>query len=107
LPGDEVDFVVTLANETTRFVPRAVLLIELPRGMHLLGSPAHERGPGCSGTTLLACDLSSLDSHMVTRVHVGVRIAADAGPSLAVHAWCVAGDDVSPRASFSVATGAG
>src|SRR5439155_1507251 len=37
LPGDEVDFVVTLANETSRYIPHAVLMIELPRGMDLLG----------------------------------------------------------------------
>jgi hypothetical protein len=105
LPGDEVDFVVTLANETSRYIPHAVLMIELPRGMDLVGRPAYERGKGCSGGTMLACDLTYLDSHMVTRVHVGVRIAADAPSSLAVRAWCVAGDQVSPRATFAVSTG--
>ena len=80
-------------------------MIELPRGMELLGRPAYERGKGCSGASMLACDLTYLDSHMVTRVHVGVRIAADAPSSLAVRAWCVAGDQVSPPARFSVSTG--
>jgi hypothetical protein len=106
LPGDEVDFVVTLVNETSRFVPNAVLMIDLPPGMELLGRPAYERGPGCIGTTRLACNLYSLDSHMVTRVRVGVRIAPDAGSRLALRAWCVAGDQVSARSSFSLATGA-
>jgi hypothetical protein len=83
-----------------------VLMIELPRGMELLGPPAHERGKGCSGASTLACDLSYLDSHMVTQVELGVRIAPDAPATLALRAWCVAGDTVGPRASFSVATGA-
>jgi hypothetical protein len=106
LPGDEVNFVVTLVNETSKFVPHAVLMIELPQGMELRGQPAHERGAGCIGTATLACDLSFLDSHMVTTVTVGVRIEPDAGSRLAVRVWCVAGDQVSARSSFSVATGA-
>jgi len=107
LPGDEVDFTVTLTNETGRFVPHAVLMIELPPGTALLGPPAHERGKGCRGQTTRACDLSPLDSHMVTRVQLGVRIAPDAGPRLTVRAWSVAGDTVGPGSSFTVATGAG
>lgn len=106
-PGDEVDFTVTLTNQTGKFVPHAVLMIQLPPGTTLLGRPAHERGKGCSGATTLACDLSPLDSHMVTTVELGLRIASDAGSRLTVKAWSVAADTVGPASSFTVATGAG
>jgi hypothetical protein len=105
LPGDEVDFTVTLTNQTGMFVPHAVLMIELPPGTTLLGAPAHDRGKGCTGAPTLACDLSPLDSHMVTEVHLGVRIAPDAGSKLTVKAWSVAADTVGPASSFSVSTG--
>jgi hypothetical protein len=107
LPGDEVDFTVSLTNQTGRFVPHAVLMIQLPPGTSLLGPPAHERGKGCSGATTLACDLSPLDSHMVTQVELGVRIAPGAASRLTVKAWSVAADTVGPASSFTVATGAG
>jgi len=106
-PGDEVDFTVTLTNQTGKFVPHAVLMIQLPPGTTLLGRPAHERGKGCSGATTLACDLSPLDSHMVTTVELGLRIAPDAGSRLTVKAWSVAADTVGPASSFTVSTGAG
>ena len=106
LPGDEVDLVFTLANQTAAFVPHAVLMIDLPRGMELLGRPTYEHGKGCSGSSMLDCDLASLDSYMVTRIHLGVRIARDAPAMLALRAWPVAGDAVGPVVGFSVATGA-
>ena len=107
LPGDEVDFTVTLTNQTGKYVPHALLLIDLPPGATLLGRPAHDRGNGCSGLTMLVCDLSPLDSHMVTEVQLGVRIAADAPSRLTVKAWSAAGDTVGPGSSFTVATGSG
>ena len=73
--------------------------------MHLLGRPTHERGRGCAGRSLLACDLDFLEGHMETRVHLGVRIESDAPSRVAVTAWGVSGGVSGPRTSFTVVTG--
>ena len=104
-PGDEVDFTVGVVNRTSEYLPHASLMIQLPRGMHLLGRPTHERGRGCAGASLLACDLDFLEAHMETRVHLGVRIEPDAAPRLAVTAWGVSGGVSGPHTSFTVITG--
>jgi len=104
-PGEEVDFTVTVVNESAKYLPHAVLMIALPPGMQLLGRPTFERGHGCAGTVALACGLSFLEAHMTTRVHVGVRIAPGAAANAKVTAWGVAGDAVGPKASFAVAIG--
>jgi hypothetical protein len=104
-PGEEVDFTVTVVNESAVYLPHAMLMIELPPEMRLLGRPTFERGHGCTGTVALACGLSFLEAHMTTRVHVGVRIAPGASANAKVTAWGVAGDAVGPKASFAVAIG--
>jgi hypothetical protein len=104
-PGDEVDFKVGVVNRTSQYLPRAALMIQLPRGMRLLGRPTHERGRGCAGTSLLACDLDFLEGHMATQVQLGVRIERDAAPRLAVTAWGVSGGVRGPKTSFTVVTG--
>ena len=104
-PGEEVDFTVTVVNESRKYLPHAVMMIRLPAEMQLLGRPTFERGHGCTGTSSLACGLSFLEAHMTTRVHVGVRIAPGASANAKVTAWGVAGDAVGPEASFTVAIG--
>ena len=104
-PGEEVDFTVTVVNETGKYLPHAVLMIKLPPGMQLLGRPTFERGHGCTGTSTLACGLSFLEAHMTTRVHVGVRIAPGTASDAKVTAWGLAGEAVGPKTSFTVAIG--
>ena len=106
-PGDEVDFAVSVANPTAEFLPHASLMIQLPPGLALLGRPTFERGKGCTGDTLLDCDLDFLDSHMETTVHLGVRVEPDAGARVAVRAWGVTADIAGPKASYAVITGSG
>ncbi len=104
-PGDEVDFTVTVVNETGTYLPHAVLMIRLPPGVELLGRPTFERGKGCSGSSTLVCGLSFLEAHMTTREHLGVRIAPTATSSVKLTAWGIAGDAVGPKATFTVAVG--
>ena len=104
-PGEEVDFTVTVVNESPKYLPHAVLMIRLPPDMQLLGRPTFERGHGCTGTSTLACGLSFLEAHMTTRVHVGVRIAPGATANAKVTAWGLAGEAVGPKASFTVTVG--
>jgi len=104
-PGDEVDFTVTVVNETGTYLPHAVLMIRLPPSVELLGRPTFERGKGCSGSSTLVCGLSFLEAHMTTREHLGVRIAPNATSSVKLTAWGIAGDAVGPKASFTVAVG--
>jgi hypothetical protein len=106
-PGDEVDFTVGIVNDTAEYLPHASLMIQLPEGVRLLGRPTYERGKGCSGTTLLACNLDFLEGHMATRVHLGVRIEPSAAATIAVTAWGVSGDVVGPKSSARVVTGSG
>jgi hypothetical protein len=106
-PGDEVDFDVDVVNDTSEYLPHALLMIRLPPGMRLLGPPTHERGRGCSGDPTLTCDLDFLEGHMRTAVRLGVRIGADAGSHLTLAAWGVAGDVRGPTASFTIVTGSG
>jgi hypothetical protein len=104
-PGDEVDFTITVVNETGTYLPHAVLMIRLPPSLELLGRPTFERGRGCSGSSTLVCGLSFLEAHMTTREHLGVRIAPNATSSVKLTAWGIAGDAVGPKASFTVAVG--
>src|SRR5262249_30451595 len=75
-PGQEVDFVVTVANPTGVVATHVALTLEVPSGMQLLGSPYYERGSGCSGTSTIVCDLDFLEAHSSTPVKLGVRMAA-------------------------------
>jgi hypothetical protein len=104
-PGDEVDFTVTVVNETGTYLPHAVLMIRLPPSVELLGRPTFERGKGCTGSSTLVCGLSFLEAHMTTREHLGVRIAPNATSSVKLTAWGIAGDAVGPKATFTVAVG--
>src|SRR5439155_18859401 len=106
-PGDEVDFNVGIVNDTSEYLAHALLIIRLPPGMQLLGPPTHQRGRGCRGHATLTCDLDFLEGHMHTAVRLGVRIGSDAGSSLTVAAWGVAGDVQGPMTSFTIVTGSG
>ncbi len=73
-PGGEVDFVVTTADTGTVGLTDVDLTIHLPPGMQLLGPPAVEQGPGCTGLSTLVCSLGSLDPASSTAVRLGVKL---------------------------------
>ena len=52
---------------------RVALTITLPAGLSLAGPPAHDRGSGCSGTSVVVCDLDFLPAGWTTRVLFSVR----------------------------------
>ncbi len=103
-PGDEVDFAVTLSDPTPVPAPGAALWIQLAPGMQLLGRPFFERGPGCTGTSLLSCNLDYLSAQMSTLVRLGVRIAPGASSRLKVEAWGTEQGVPGPRASITIRT---
>jgi uncharacterized repeat protein (TIGR01451 family) len=65
---------VRLANPTlTSGVTRAVVTDTLPAGVELVSTSAN-RGPGCSGTSTLTCNLDFLSGGLVGAVDVTVRV---------------------------------
>jgi hypothetical protein len=52
---------------------RVALTITLPSGLSLVGPPAYDRGSGCSGTSVVVCDLDFLPADLTTRVLFSVR----------------------------------
>lgn len=72
--GDNVSFIVTAWNPTETNITGVMLTIRLTRGMQLLGRPAFERGPGCTGTSTLSCNLEFLEGGMSTTIRFGVRV---------------------------------
>jgi len=107
LPGDEVDLDVALANRARDGFTHVRLVIDLPPGAELLGAPVVERGPGCTGTSTVTCDLDFLESHMSTHVRLGIRVAADAPPKLKVRAHGLAGSSSGPSSGITLITGSG
>jgi hypothetical protein len=104
-PGQEFDFAVWASNSSAyQGYGTVVLTVELPAGSVLLGSPAYERGSGCSGTTTLTCNLDSLSPKMSTPVRIGVRITR-IGPQTVTASLSADGVAQSPRASLTLDSG--
>jgi hypothetical protein len=75
-PGREADFTVWSSNSSEyQGYGDVVLTIELPPGATLVGPPAYERGPGCSGTATIVCPLQSLSPRMATPVRFGIKVS--------------------------------
>jgi hypothetical protein len=106
LPGDEVDFTVSLDNRMELGLRRVRLTVDLPRGMQLLGPPYYERGSGCTGTTRISCNLDFLGPRTSTVVRLGVRVTPAAPRELRVSAWGSTDSMAGPRAATSVVVGA-
>ena len=106
LPGDEVDFTVSLDNRMSLGLRHVRLTVDLPRGMQLLGPPYYERGSGCTGTTRISCNLDFLGPRTSTVVRLGVRVTPAAARKLRVSAWGSTGRTAGPRTATSVLVGA-
>jgi hypothetical protein len=107
LPGDEVDYVATVANGAAGIVSGVRLDVALAPGMLLLGAPAYTRGSGCTGTTRLDCFLDYLTPEMSTSVRFGVRIEPGASGNARVSVWPSSNGDRGPGASAVVDLGSG
>src|SRR6185295_3214395 len=55
---------------------KVVLTITLPPALSLVGPPAFDRGSGCTGTDVLACNLDFMPPGVETRILFSVRAAA-------------------------------
>ncbi len=62
LPGSTVGFDITARSPKGVFADKVLLTIELPSQLQPTGVPASDRGPGCSGTSPIVCDLDFLQS---------------------------------------------
>jgi uncharacterized repeat protein (TIGR01451 family) len=105
VPGDEVDFTITVKNGLSEIVNSVGLTIVLPEGMQLLGAPFHERGSGCTGTRTITCNLDFLMQRMDTRVRFGVRVLPEGNADRTVAAWATIYNTVGPHAFATVKTG--
>jgi uncharacterized repeat protein (TIGR01451 family) len=105
VPGDEVDFTVTVRNALNEIVTGLRLTIRLPDGMQLLGPPFYERGSGCTGTTTISCNLDSLMQLMDTRVRFGVRVLPEGGDHRTVEAWASTYGSAGRHARATIRTG--
>jgi uncharacterized repeat protein (TIGR01451 family) len=105
LPGDEIDFTATVENPEPSTANNVLLEIELPPGLSLLGPPAFERGSGCTGTTLITCNLDFVVARQITTVRFGTRVLPDAGPEQKVSAWASSQGVVDRHVSVTVNTG--
>jgi hypothetical protein len=107
LPNSEVDFIVTLANTVHSPFDQLKLVVDLPRGVELLGPPAYDRGSGCTGTTTIVCHPGYLAPGATASVRFGTKITLDAVPAVRIRAWGVSEKLVGAKASFLVTVNQG
>jgi hypothetical protein len=105
LPGDEVDLIASVNNPQPTTANDAVLVIDLAPGLQLLGPPAVERGPGCTGTTEITCNLDFVVAQQTTPVRFAVRVLAGAADRETVRARSSSAGVESPGAQVTVTTG--
>jgi hypothetical protein len=105
LPGDEVDLIASVNNPQPTTANDAVLVIDLTPGLQLLGPPAVERGPGCTGTTEITCDLDFVVAQQTTPVRFAVRVLAGAVDRETVSARSSSAGVKSPGTDVTVTTG--
>jgi hypothetical protein len=80
--GGHVDFDVSVISHETTTAKRLLLTIRLTPGLRLDGAPAYSIGKGCSGTSVLVCDLDYLPSYGRTHVYFGVTVTQQANQSV-------------------------
>jgi hypothetical protein len=105
VPGDEVDFVAAVENPEPSDAGDATLELGLPPGLRLLGPPAVERGPGCTGSSRLTCDLEFVPARQTTAVRFGVRVLPSAADREIVTARATSGGIGPHAARVTVRTG--
>jgi hypothetical protein len=79
----ETDEVTITAVDAGGGSTHVVLTVNLPGGLTLVGAPAYERGSGCSGQTVLVCNLDFLQPSAPTHVRFSVRATAPGAQTIA------------------------
>ncbi len=104
LPGDEVNFIVTVSNRSPAKLTGVFLTLTFPGGMTLLGLPVYPTGPHCTGGATYVCSLVEIAPESSMAVRLGVKITQ--GGTLALGAATSAGGIPGARpASFTVVVG--
>jgi len=80
--GGHVDFAVSVISHETTTAKRLLLTIKLTPGLRLDGAPAYSIGKGCSGTSVVVCDLDYLPSYGKTHVYFGVTVTQQANQAV-------------------------
>jgi hypothetical protein len=84
--GSDTNFRISVTDQSEIGVGQIALTIQLSPAMHLAGRPIVTRGPGCTGTDTLHCDLGFLTPNdtQTALVYLGVRFTAPGNQKLAV-----------------------
>jgi hypothetical protein len=90
----EVDLSVANAGTGTAFGVHVT--IRLGPGMSLNGPPYTERGPGCTGTNIVVCDLDFLEPGMTTPIRFAVKLNGLGATTLTASAAAAYGSDAHP-----------
>lgn len=90
--NETVEVRVTVSNKQFGAATGLRALITLPAGVTLLGSPAVERGSGCTGTSTLDCNLDYLPANASTLVRFSINVGAAGAKTIGARASATAGD---------------
>jgi hypothetical protein len=75
--GEHVNFDVAVVSHETVTAWRLRLTIRLTPGLRLDGPPAYSIGSGCSGATVIVCNLDYLPAYHSTHVYFGVTVTGE------------------------------
>lgn len=105
--GGEVNFNVSVTDRGTVGAGGIVLTIHLPPGMRLVGPPAFTRGSGCTGNSVLVCNLDFLTPKGAQQASIMFGVQITQPTSQLLTAWASSpGAKNSNIASFNVSVGA-
>jgi 4-amino-4-deoxy-L-arabinose transferase-like glycosyltransferase len=99
----QYNFLVALDNTGAAPADHVTLVVRLPDGMRLAGSPYHDRGPGCTGTTTLVCPIGWLPGNTQTVIRYEA-VATAYGPQTTTAAATSDDLDVNPLGTASAFT---
>ena len=101
--GGEVNFVITVIDRGTVGAGHLTLTVKLSPGMRLVGPPALTRGPGCTGTSTLVCNIGFLRPRgkQEATASLGIQITQPHDQQLTAQS-SAQGDPQSNLASFVV-----
>jgi hypothetical protein len=100
---DGTDDVLVTALDAGGGSTHVVLTIDLPAGLALVGPPAYERGSGCTGQSVVVCNLDFLQSSSPTHVRFSVR-AVSAGTQQISASITAAESDANPADNSAALT---
>jgi 4-amino-4-deoxy-L-arabinose transferase-like glycosyltransferase len=99
----EYSFLVALDNTGPNPADHVSLIVDLPRGIQLLGAPYHDRGTGCTGRTTIVCAVGWLPGDTQTVIRYEAVIGAY-GPQTMTAAATSDDLDVNPIGTASAFT---